>query len=174
MQTQLGSSLADLISIFPGVAMSQIHLVEARWPLLRVDYPVDQPAGDDWQDHLRRLEVHLLRQDRFAVVLNLGEFKFDGNQRKAIEKVVKDHRIHCEKYLAGAAIVVKSKLQFAALNIISWINKPSFPVHIFTEVDAAEQWAFDQIGGGDEHDTTTQRDSARSESSPKGYGPDDS
>ena len=138
--------------------MTRIHLDETRWPLLRVDYPTEQIDDEEWRQHLRKLEVHLLRQERFSLVLNMLDRSFDKDQRQDIGQVVDDHKVHCEKYLAGVAMVVGGKIQLAALNIISWVNKPTFPVHVFTELDAAEQWALDQIGGDDDRDDTTEGD----------------
>lgn len=146
--------------------MTRIHLDETRWPLLRVDYPTEQVDDEEWLQHLRKLEVHLLRQEPFSLVLNMLDRSFDKDQRQDIGRVVEDHKVHCEKYLAGVALVIGSKIQLAALNIISWVNKPTFPVHVFTELDAAEQWALDQIGGDDD-------DTTRGDEDTEGLGSDD-
>jgi hypothetical protein len=129
---------ADFGTDIPGMSYEQFPVVVYTGPVKVTDA--------EMQGVLDAMKALRDQQRAYAMVLDVQKTEgLTPTQRRMITSGVEGDEEREKKYYRGMALVFESPMLKRILTAIFWIKRPVVPFKVFTDTNAAIQWAQGQM-----------------------------
>jgi hypothetical protein len=112
----------------------------------------DELSADDLTRLFERTRAVFRRRKRFVLFVDASNTKLSAQQRKQMVTLMKESEAEFQRWVACAAIVVRSALARGTLTALSWMMRPPFEQKVFSNPDDAMTWSLERAAGLEQHD----------------------
>jgi hypothetical protein len=118
----------------------------SRAPLYVVTYPEAPSDREVLEGHQAIEEIYRRADSPLAWVVDARRVnKATPVQRRMVAEHEERTRALAEKFNAGLALVITSRLVRGMVTAVYWMSPPVYPYKIFDDMDRAQQWALQQL-----------------------------